>query len=64
MQSTWERTSISKERLESMTPQAHMYAYTNADVMASTLNAVACQFSLASMMCMHFLIMVSLIHLF
>ena len=29
-------------------PQAHLYAYTNADIMVSTSNVVACQLSLAS----------------
>ena len=41
------RPSISKGRLETMTLQTHMFAYTNADVMDSTLNVVACQLSLA-----------------
>ena len=30
-----------------MTLETHLYAYTNADVMASTSNIVACQLSLA-----------------
>ena len=47
MQPTWKGPLISKGRLETITLQTHLYAYTNANVMDSTLNVVACQLSLA-----------------
>ena len=48
MQPTLEGPQISQGRLEAPPQQAQLYAYTNADAMASTSNVVAGQLSLAS----------------
>ena len=44
MQAALEGPSIAQGRLEA--PQAHLYAYTNADAIASTSNVVKGQISL------------------
>ena len=48
MQPALEGPAISQGRLEAPVPQARLYAYTNADAVASTSNVVAGQTSLAS----------------
>ena len=48
MQPALEGPSITQGRLEFPPPQAHLYAYTNVDAMASTSNVVAGQTSLAT----------------